>query len=371
MNPPLPSAPEALVLVVGVHQADPAPALPATATPLVQATLAAGNPIKIIAVDGTPEAVPTPATTSVSRNTCTGFTTTLAHATNAVSAAVSTAKANSNGDSLYSALVLAGNAADAAGWHAATIVVVDSGLSDTGPLDFSKPGMTSADPVQAAAFATSSQPLKLSGFTVIFHGLGQTAPPQQPLSPAQQKDVQQIWDQVAIHAKAKSVQVVTDVRPRTGPRTPYVVKLTPVAPIPVFTPPTRARPNFTTLTSTDVHFETDSAALQDPDRVAHLLAPIAAWLAADRTHHVTLYGRTDSAGTVAHNKALSVRRANTLKDLLLRRTIDSGEIAPSQISTIGQGENFPGHRDDTGPGGTLNPAAAAWNRQVLVKADIR
>ena len=88
--------------------------------------------------------------------------------------------------------------------------------------------MTSADPdqevatyaEQVAAFAVASQPLNLTGLTVDFQGLGQSALPQLPLSPAEQQIVSAIWAAVATEAGAAQVHLTPVPRTGPGPETP-------------------------------------------------------------------------------------------------------------------------------------------------------
>lgn len=50
----------------------------------------------------------------------------------------------------------------------------------------------------------------------------------------------------------------------SGPDTPYVTALTPVAAVDVFTPPTPTAPTTLTLGEADVHFASNKADLTDP-----------------------------------------------------------------------------------------------------------
>lgn len=363
----LPQAAQALIMIVGTHAGTPAPNVPGTAAPLLQATLAAGNPVRVIALDGTPALLELPATRPVSRNTCDGFATTLAGATNAVIGAVKAAAADSDGNDMYSSLDLAGKIAHANGWNNATILVIDSGLAERprSPINFAQPGMTTADAEQVSTFALASQPLDLSGLTVDFQGLGQTAPPQLPLSPAEQIVVAEIWPGIATKAGAADVRVTPVPRTGPGPDTPYVTALTPVAAVDIFTPPTPTAPTTLTLGEADVHFASNKADLTDPAAAEKRLAPVVAWLAADPTHKVTLYGRTDSAGGHDYNLDLGTRRAETVKASILRADPD---INHDQITTVGQGYDFEGFIPDKRPDGSLDPVKASKNRHVLVLA---
>lgn len=367
----LPQAPPALIMIVATHAGAPAPNVPVTAAPVLQATLAAGNPVNVIALDGTPALLSLPGMRPVSRNTCQGFATTLAGAANAVIAAVQAASADADGNDLYAALNLAGNTAHANGWDGATVLVVDSGLAErpTSPINFAQENMTSADPdqevatyaEQVAAFAVASQPLNLTGLTVDFQGLGQSALPQLPLSPAEQQIVSAIWAAVATKAGAAQVHLTPVPRTGPGPETSHSIELTPIAPVTVFTPPTPRAPTTLTLRETDVRFAHGSADLSDPATAKARLAQVVAWLASNPAHTATLYGRTDSSGSYESNIGLSTRRSETVKAAIL--DAHTG-IDPDQIKTIGEGESkaIP----DVLADGSLDPATSAANRHVLI-----
>lgn len=362
----LPEAPGPLVLVVGVHAGTPAPALPASAVDDLQAAVAAGHPVRLITVDGTPEMVPLPTTGTIPTGNCDAFTTGLAAAANATIATIERAEADSDGNQLYAGLGLAADIVHAGQWKDATILVIDSGLTErtTSPVNFALPGMTTLthdEVTDAATFATTHQPLDLDGMNVQFHGLGATAPPQPALSPAEKQTVATLWKTIATQAGATVTMVPT---PRTGPGpdTRYITRIVPTNAGPSFTPPTHDQPTRTTFSDTDIHFATNSAHLTDPDAATAALTPLATWLATDPGHHTTLRGRTDSTGASAHNLDLADRRAATVKNTLLGI---NPAIDPNQVTTIADGETFPGALTDTRPDGTLNPKAAAANRHVL------
>ena len=54
---------------------------------------------------------------------------------------------------------------------------------------------------------------------------------------------------------------------------------------------------------------------------------------AGQKSRVTCTGHTDTAGAASYNKALSLRRANSVKDAMVREGVD-----PTTITVIGRGE---------------------------------
>lgn len=80
-----------------------------------------------------------------------------------------------------------------------------------------------------------------------------------------------------------------------------------------------------------VFCDTDSVALSDQ---ANTTAAAAADVAKSMgTARVTVSGYTDTQGDPAYNQALSVRRANSVKDALVRNG-----VAPASIAVVGEGE---------------------------------
>jgi len=97
----------------------------------------------------------------------------------------------------------------------------------------------------------------------------------------------------------------------------------------------------------DVTFDTNSAEVRpglyaEIDRVAGVLTQYP-------DTFIRVDGHTDSVGSDAYNMDLSVRRANSVKDLLVQRG-----IAPGRIEVMGFGETMPVATNDTEAGRQLN-----------------
>jgi outer membrane protein OmpA-like peptidoglycan-associated protein len=201
----------------------------------------------------------------------------------------------------------------------------------------------------------------LRGFTVTLVGIGYTAPPQIPLSANWRSNVTRIWAAVARSAGAK-VEVIP--QPGQGPAVPTDQ---PVRTIPV--PPTQqVRPKkhatYIYPQGSPVGFEPDSTAFVSPAAAAHTLAPLARWLAADRSRHAWLEGTTADVGPISGQILLSRLRADRVRDELVALG-----ASPAQITTKGVGSNFPQFRPDHDAAGTLLAAPAALNRSVRITLD--
>jgi len=97
----------------------------------------------------------------------------------------------------------------------------------------------------------------------------------------------------------------------------------------------------------DVTFDTNSAEVRpglysEIDRVAGVLTQYP-------DTFIRVDGHTDSVGSDAYNMDLSIRRANSVKDLLVQRG-----IAFSRIEVMGFGETMPVATNDTEAGRQLN-----------------
>jgi outer membrane protein OmpA-like peptidoglycan-associated protein len=259
-----------------------------------------------------------------------------------VEAAVAGAAAGTPEVDLLAAIDLAARALPAGGAH--TLVVVDSGLSTTGPLDFTQPGVLDADAAQLAdGLAAAGALPDLTDVDVIFQGLGDTALPQQAISRAQQTNVRSIW-QAVVRAAGGDAELVD--APLSGDARPGLPWVTPVQPGsgPVCVVET------VVLTEGDVAFQPDSAEFVDPAAVAATLKPIAERMsAAELTGKIT--GMTARVGDDLGQQQLSEDRARAVRDEL----VDRG-VAAEVLTVEGVGSHFAGYDD-------ADPAA---NRKVAI-----
>lgn len=243
-----------------------------------------------------------------------------------------------------------------AGSGPATLIVVSSGLTTSGGLDM-RQVLWGADPADVA------QQLKvrgliptLSGWTVVFSGLGDTVPPQQPLATPQRSTLAAYWTAVCKATGARSCTVNGEPRAANPPRS-----TTPVPPVPVPAVDSVVGPGGVTTTTlpADALFAFDSATA-DPS-AQHALQPLAADA---RARHlrvaVTGYASPDG-GTADYNRALSQRRANAVRDLLVQLGLPVDQF--DTVTGVGVDEYPP---DACTTGGQLDRAKCAQLRRVVV-----
>lgn len=267
------TAPSGLILVVAVHQNVPAPDLPsAIACPLRQ-TITAHHRVAVIAEDGQPHVLMTPTMADVTNANSGAHDDDVQQAISQVLATVRHAQASSNGADVLSSVALASDTARSAGIKNPTIVVVDSGLSDTGVVQLTKPGMAAARPQDVTTYVAAQHELPdLAGARVDLVGCGYTSPPQQPLTVAQRANVTAIWTEMFTAAGA-TVTAVPVARTGPGPQTPFTTRTVDFPQPKPFTP--AVGHTYVFDDSSPVGFLFDSTALRDRPAALKELTPLA------------------------------------------------------------------------------------------------
>ena len=237
-----------------------------------------------------------------------------------------------------------------------TLVVVSSGLSTFGGLDM-RQVLWGADPnAVAQELKAGGLVPSLAGWTVVFSGLGDTVPPQQPLGTPQRTTLTAYWTAVCKATGAKACTVNDEPRATKPP-----VSTTPVPAVPVPTVNSVVGPDHVTTTTlpADALFAFGSAAL-DPS-AQQVLQPLATDA---RNKHlridVTGYASPDG-GTADYNRALSQRRAVAVQDLLVQLGVPAGQF--DAVTGVGVDEYRP---DACTSHGQLDRAKCAQLRRVVV-----
>jgi OOP family OmpA-OmpF porin len=109
----------------------------------------------------------------------------------------------------------------------------------------------------------------------------------------------------------------------------------PPPPAPAPAPVAPPAPKVVDRLTLHVNFDTDKAVIRPAD-VPELQKAID-FLKKYPGHKVSIEGHTDSRGTEAYNQRLSERRANSVRDYLVKR----GAADASRMSTVGHGEVKP------------------------------
>ncbi len=268
---------------------------------------------------------------------------------------IAAASARTPETDLLAALGLAAaEIAAAPGRH--TLLVVDSGLSTAGAMDFRQSGLLDADPADLVASLEAAGALPdLSGVHVAFQGLGDTAAPQTDLGPAARAQLADLWTAVALAAGAVDVNV--EMTPLEGEPVPGLPVVSVVGPGGGLT----CTENTVVLDGGAVAFDADTAVFRDQVAATETLQPIA-----DRMQQpgvtATLTGTTADVGDAEGQRRLSEQRAQAVADLLA-----SLGVPAERMTVVGLGSDFPGYVQDRDEQGNLSPAAAALNRKVVIE----
>ena len=343
-----------LVLVVGVHQNQPAPDITPDISCRLQETIRAGRPVGVIAVDGAPWPLVTPQVFDISGANPTVVEGKVVAAYNLIVGSIQSAAPRTNGSDLVAGLNLATDAADTARPEIEAIIVIDSAVPDLGAGAMTEPGMTVAAPEEFAHHLQLTGAFNASTFadrTVEFWSIGSTAAPQDPFSQGEKDNISLMWI-AAVERAGGTATAVPYPRDGEGPKTQFTT--TPIAvhidrPM---TPGVGAEYSFDGASA--LGFESNKSVLLDEPAARKTLAPIAEWLADDLARHATITGRTSSAN-LALNVELSADRAALVGAIL----VELG-AAQQQLTLIGAG--YTASPPDRDAAGDLIPAAAALNR---------
>lgn len=346
----------AVAFVVGQRSNSPAMA----SSPALEAAIAAAviheKAVAIVEVDGDPDNVQQADLTSEAGNSVAREDEIRALQAD-VDSALAAVRADDPEADLLSALDVAARVVASEG-GSGTIVVMDSGISTAGVVDHREEGLLLASGADVAGYVQESSSLPdLSGVTVAFIGLGDTAEPQPDLPAAVRARLIDQWTEVANAAGASCV--FTDPSPMTANALDQLPPVTPVgAPepeVPVVAPETDLR-----LGEDAVAFRSNSDEFIDETQVREYLKPLASQLA-DSGNRVLLTGTTATAGDEAGREEVSSLRAIAVKRVLVEMGVPA-----ENIETVGVGTNHPEHVPDVDNDGTLLPGPAAKNRAVFV-----
>jgi OmpA-OmpF porin, OOP family len=327
--PPSPAMPQVctkngpVVFAVAGRLNSPAPVLTGAMQSAAATAVREGSAIGLVDLDGRPRLVMAGAFRDPGVNSV-ALRAAQQHFLSSLTNAVEHIRAAWPHADVLDALNVAGHAIRAACPYGGTIYLEDSGLQETGVVNFRQTGMLSADPAAVASFLTRHHDLPyLADTTVVLAGIGDTAPPQVPLSIGEQDNLTAIWSAIAKAGGATSVQV--DPAPVSGPA-PVHVPAVLLVPLPAVSSVPGPGGIITYRLPGVLLFYFESATLvRTADAVLRPLAE-----QARRRHlEVSITGYASPEGSVTYNVALSKRRAIAVRD----RLIALG-LPPAQITRV-------------------------------------
>ncbi len=233
----------------------------------------------------------------------------------------------------------------------ATAVVISSGLQTTGALAVPRLGW---DQVGSAAVVEQAKRDRLvpdlRGKRVVFTGLGEVSSPQEALPAPLRERLVALWLGIC---RAGGGDCSIDTDPLVG-GAPLSTEPVPTVPVPQ-PPPIPVGSRAPIELPSDTLFDPDSTALR-PDAEA-LMRRVAAALGG---RGANLVGHTASVGPADTARALSLRRAEAVRDALVALGVPATALT---VTGVGFDQPLAPDRDGAGD---LVPAAAQRNRTVSV-----
>lgn len=251
------------------------------------------------------------------------------------------------------------------GYDSKQIIVLGTGLSTTGVLDF-KNNLISAEPdVIVELLNEKSEIPNFSDITVYWQQLGDVAAPQETLTSAQKNKLQKIYGSLV--ESGGGTFVYNEIMANPVDESVKYPSVTPVdlpddTPI-VFeadeldTEDDKAFEEPQVLGESQVEFIGDQANYLYPDKAVENIRPIAEYLLKHESVNLLLIGSTAGDTTNDSTLRLSQERADAVKTTLIELGVDA-----SRITTIGMGSSDPWHVPNAGYEG----AVASANRKVVL-----
>lgn len=245
-----------------------------------------------------------------------------------------------------------------------TILIIDTGLSTTGILDFSN-NILSADPSAVVDQLMTRKAIPdFSETTVSWLQMGDTAAPQKDLTDAQKDNLRCIWQGI-VEATGGTFDysAAVPVEPYLDPASLPIVSaidLPGEAPLSFDRVSMASDDAFSDpviLGEDQVKFAPDSDRYVDAKRAEEVLKPVAEYMKSHAELKLALIGTTAGEGNDSYNSELSERRAKAVKDTLV-----SMGVSEDRLTCRGMGATDPWHIAGAGVEGEL----AAQNRKVVL-----
>lgn len=353
---------QATALAAGVRSNSPTPALSEGIWDLLDSAVTAEKQITVVRLDGDPKKIfdrkfdPNAESEEGKKDERNAFRQQLSTVLNGSGDPQTEIKSQSPEVDVLGALTIAANATGPGG----NVILIDSGLQTTAPLDFRDGSLLSAQPDTIVEYLKKNDLLPdLKGKHVYLGGLGATADPQDELDNRLHKRVMDLWSKIVDASGPACTYVDPNDSTLAAPAgRPQVGKVM----LPALPPPPGACTETSFGEREDVGFIEDSAEFRDPKAAKAALKKLADVMVRESDQSAQLTGATSSEGSEAHNQQLSQQRAEAVEKVL----VEFG-VPESRITAKGVGEFLPGRVDDLGPDGRLDIGKAIQNRKVVAK----
>lgn len=249
------------------------------------------------------------------------------------------------------------------------MVIMDSGLSTVGYLDFTK-GLLEADVESIVEALKEAEAIpNLQDVSIVWMFNGQTASPQQELSERQKKKLQEIWTAILLEGGAKEVSFASDIASELSEEAFPVVSLVDVEERSINVDAEEITPveiiidepiDTVILDNTSVQFIGDKAVFVDKELAMTHIKELAEQLLMNPDNKVYVIGTTASGNREFCNQ-LSIDRAQNVTDALIALGVPSNQLIP-----MGLGFDDPWHVNDLDANGRQIEPLACQNRKVLI-----
>jgi outer membrane protein OmpA-like peptidoglycan-associated protein len=246
------------------------------------------------------------------------------------------------------------------------IVVIDSGLSTTGLLDFNSLNIA-AEPYKIAQYLSDLQAIPdFDGITVSWHQIGDTASPQEKLTPEQRNQLISIWQTIVektggIFETSSIVANPGDIDATDLPNVSAVQLANINAPL---IPQAQVKPQVIEpiiFSEEQVHFVGDKAIYVNAIEAEAAIKPTAEFMLANPNFTALLVGTTAGNTSNDFTYKLSGDRAAKVRETLIKFGVPA-----ERIKTIGLASSDPWHIPDTDNKGKMNENNATQNRKVVL-----
>ena len=249
------------------------------------------------------------------------------------------------------------------------MVIMDSGLSTVGYLDFTK-SLLEADVQSIVEALKEAEAIpNMQDASVVWMFIGQTASPQQELSERQKKKLQEIWTAILLEGGAKEVTFASDIASELSEELFPGVSLVDVEERSINVDTEERIPveiiidepiETVVLDNTSVQFVGDKAVFVDKEVAMSHIKELAEQLLMHPDNKVYVIGTTASGNREFCNQ-LSIDRAQTVTDALIVMGVPESQLIP-----MGLGFEDPWHIDDLDDSGRQIESQACQNRKVLI-----
>lgn len=245
-----------------------------------------------------------------------------------------------------------------------TIIIVDTGWSTTGLMNFGN-NLINAEPEAIADMLLEKQAIpNLEGITIVWQQLEDVASPQQELSPSQSLALEATWR--AVIESGGGTFICSETVPNSGvigDGLPGVSTIELQEESPVFFDEeiiSKAGMSFeepVIFGEEKIRFKGDSNEYDNPTSAKASIEPVAEYMVENPEFNLLLIGTTAGDDDSEFAQELSYERANAVRTSLVDMGIDD-----ERIKVIGQGSHDKWHIYGAGTTGEL----AAQNRKVVM-----